>query len=469
MLFSKGPVFDAISFVSLMAFMIMGEYGPEQVLDQPNQKQQTKYAVVPDQKRPRINPAPWPKPPDIERKQDWGQDPFQPPGFRPKPNPPEPVAPKTTPPKPVTPKPTPPPPMALTGILYQSNKQTAIINNTVMRVGDMVGHMEITDIQRNRVILKQGPRKYLLKLGRPLQQISQSAPAPEIGNLFENYENLTEAKSEIAQLSQEKNSLQKKIADLEKKLTNLKTELTTETNEKNNYRQQLDKVANKLNAKFNTLSGESAEAKGQNIILKSKATSLENRLKEEIEAKTTYLTQLKEASRKITALDSRFSQLKNDFEIEQIQKNIYEQQVQELASEKADRVSELITLRGRLTGENKLRVGLEEELTKQSIEKTASLNQSKELARKISQINRDNINLARQNTNLSNNTALIQDALRKERGLNSNYLDKIKDAQRSISNLEHQLIQIETDHRKNTAALRQNDQSLTTEIKAMRE
>ena len=54
---------------------------------------------------------------------------------------------------------------SLTGILLGNGKATAIINEKIFRVGDIVEGKKIIAIEKNRVILKKGMDEEILRLG----------------------------------------------------------------------------------------------------------------------------------------------------------------------------------------------------------------------------------------------------------------------------------------------------------------
>jgi len=57
--------------------------------------------------------------------------------------------------------------LALQGTIVTSSKRLAIINGQFLRLGDSVGEYEIVGIEKNRVLLAQGDRRWELKLGGP--------------------------------------------------------------------------------------------------------------------------------------------------------------------------------------------------------------------------------------------------------------------------------------------------------------
>jgi len=63
---------------------------------------------------------------------------------------------------------TPPPlDLALQGTIVTASKRLAIINGQFLRIGDAVGEYEIVGIEKNRVVLGRGDRRWELEMGRP--------------------------------------------------------------------------------------------------------------------------------------------------------------------------------------------------------------------------------------------------------------------------------------------------------------
>lgn len=62
-----------------------------------------------------------------------------------------------------------PPPLnlALQGTIVTSSKRLAIINGQFLRMGDAVGEYEIVGIEKNRVILSRGDRRWEIEMGAP--------------------------------------------------------------------------------------------------------------------------------------------------------------------------------------------------------------------------------------------------------------------------------------------------------------
>lgn len=56
--------------------------------------------------------------------------------------------------------------MALTGILLQRESSSAIVNRKIVRVGDMIEGKKVIIIERDRVVLSNGKKKYVLYLRR---------------------------------------------------------------------------------------------------------------------------------------------------------------------------------------------------------------------------------------------------------------------------------------------------------------
>ncbi|MEK7448617.1 MAG: hypothetical protein AAB019_03930 [Planctomycetota bacterium] len=348
MMINKGPVFDIISFITLGIFMMLGGYEPgveppDRRLTEPLLNEKMPESAPPTEKPTPTAPPDIPAEPKsaapsdetgLPTRQEWGPDPFQPPGLKPKSFKVEsPKIDKTNLPPVRSDE---PPGLTLTGILYQPDRQTAIINNRVMRIGDIIDNAEIIEIQNNRVIFQHHDNKYMLKLGRPLQPISHAAPpvpltagpvGTEPGNVLETQETLEKTNETLIQLIREKSALSEQVNQLKRKLLTLQAEFEGEVKEKNNYLTQLKEVADKLI----TFTGENADLKGKNVVLEIKLAALEATIREEIETKTDCLSQLQETRRKITSLEAQLLQLNNDLSVERSQKNAYEQQVKELA------------------------------------------------------------------------------------------------------------------------------------------
>ncbi len=103
--------------------------------------------------------------PDIRRKQEaalakpYGRDPFTLPSREP-----EIVAPKVVAPKVADPE-LAPISLSLRAIsIREGAAPMAVINNSIARVGDKIGDVEIVGIYKDHVLLKRGGRKYKLKL-----------------------------------------------------------------------------------------------------------------------------------------------------------------------------------------------------------------------------------------------------------------------------------------------------------------
>jgi hypothetical protein len=56
--------------------------------------------------------------------------------------------------------------LKLYGIMHDRQKPAAIINNRVVSKGDRVGQLVVTQIGQDRVVLSDGLRDYVLRLGR---------------------------------------------------------------------------------------------------------------------------------------------------------------------------------------------------------------------------------------------------------------------------------------------------------------
>lgn len=56
--------------------------------------------------------------------------------------------------------------IALTGISWDKNNPTAIIDNEIVSVGDKVGGNTVVDIKEDRVILSDGSRNLEIRLGQ---------------------------------------------------------------------------------------------------------------------------------------------------------------------------------------------------------------------------------------------------------------------------------------------------------------
>ncbi|MEE8359451.1 MAG: hypothetical protein V3S04_00830 [Candidatus Omnitrophota bacterium] len=56
------------------------------------------------------------------------------------------------------------PTLALSGIFWDDDKATAIIDNEIVTVGDRIGDIVVVDIQKNTVMLNDGENDYKLTL-----------------------------------------------------------------------------------------------------------------------------------------------------------------------------------------------------------------------------------------------------------------------------------------------------------------
>ncbi len=56
--------------------------------------------------------------------------------------------------------------LKLTGILWEENKASALINNSIFKEGDVIGSYTLFKIKKNSVILSDGDKEIELKLGQ---------------------------------------------------------------------------------------------------------------------------------------------------------------------------------------------------------------------------------------------------------------------------------------------------------------
>ncbi|OGX07828.1 MAG: hypothetical protein A2Z88_08675 [Omnitrophica WOR_2 bacterium GWA2_47_8] len=55
-----------------------------------------------------------------------------------------------------------PPPLNITGLIWNSDQPQAIINGKVIRVGDEVDNVRVTDIQKNKITISHGGKDFTI-------------------------------------------------------------------------------------------------------------------------------------------------------------------------------------------------------------------------------------------------------------------------------------------------------------------
>ncbi len=277
--------------------------------------------------------------------------------------------------KPVQPIPPPEPELNLTGIIYRSDKQSAIINDNIVRVGSILFGKEVINIQKDCVVLKQDDKQYSLKPGRKLQELKpvKKPLAEGENNLLNQYqEQLNKAQDIVLALIKEKTEFKNQVAQLQFEIKELETKIVELTGE---TKGEISK-SQKLSENMLALRNKNAELKGKLIQLEGSSGRTQAELAREIEAKTNALNKAQSLFEKITQLTITNTELKT-------QKTFEESKTIRLQAELKKAVEEkVVTVNRAQEAENKARI-LQEEVEKSTEEKRGSVNRIKELENKV--------------------------------------------------------------------------------------